>query len=66
MRCNESKLSRELMTRELREMLLRDGDAVTHALYCLKCDTRDIALRALALGDWEEVDYLMALAARHA
>jgi len=45
-------------------MLLKDGHAVTHALFCQRCGTRDMAVRALALADWDELDYLEALA-RH-
>lgn len=66
MRCKAAGFAQEKLTRELRDMLLEDGHAITHALYCTSCETRDIALKALSLADWGEQDYLMALAARGA
>ncbi len=64
MRCQAAGFAAEKLQRELRDMLLKDGHAVTHALFCQRCGTRDMAVRALALADWDEIDYLEALARR--
>jgi len=64
MRCQAAGFVAEELQRELRDMLLNDGPAITHALYCKRCGTRDTALKALSLADWDELDYLEALA-RH-
>jgi len=66
MRCQASGFAAEKLQRELRDMLLGDGDAVTHALFCQRCGSRDTAVKALALADWDELDYLEALARHHA
>jgi len=66
MRCQAAGFAAEKLQRELREMLLEDGHAVTHALFCQRCGTKDTALKALALADWDELAYLEALARRSA
>lgn len=46
---------------ELQEMLLEDAAAVSHALVCPRCESKDVALHALALAGWEEADFWAAL-----
>ena len=43
-------------------MLYEDRDAVLHALYCKSCESRDLALTALALAGLDEETYLMRCA----
>lgn len=46
---------------ELQAMILEDAAAVSHALVCPRCESKDIALHALALAGWEESDFWAAL-----
>jgi hypothetical protein len=55
---------RDKLDRELQDMILEDAPAVTHALWCELCGARDIALTAIGLAGWTEVEYLEALARR--
>jgi len=48
----------EGLRRELRDMLMVDASTILHALYCQVCGTRDTAERALALADWDVVQFL--------
>lgn len=50
------------LTAELQDMLLEDAQAICHALWCDLCASRDIALRALALGGWDEITFIERLA----
>jgi hypothetical protein len=54
-------LDREKLDRELQGLILEDAAAISHALHCPICDCRDVALRALALAGWEELDFLYRL-----
>lgn len=53
---------REQLDRELQAMLIQDAGAVHHALYCSLCDSREVALSALALAGWTELEFLWAAA----
>lgn len=66
MKCAGRSTGLEMLQRELRDMLLKDGDAVLHGLYCPRCDLQDLARKCLDLAGWEELDYLAALAGHHA
>lgn len=55
---------RAQLDRELQDMLLEDASAILHALSCEACASRDLALSALALGGWTEIEFLERLCAR--
>jgi len=56
------RFDREQLDRELQDMLYEDRDAVLHALYCRRCESREVALQALALAGIDEQTYLMRCA----
>lgn len=57
-------LDRAGLEAELRDMLRADDKAVSHALVCPLCDSRDTALHALALAGWDEVLWWQDLSRR--
>lgn len=64
MKCERVGYPADKLRRELRDMLLEDADAITHALFCTWCETKEVAENALRLADWDTVDFLCALASR--
>lgn len=51
-------LERGQLERELQDLIRVDRTAISHALLCTLCDSRDVALHALALAGWTELEYL--------
>ena len=51
----------EQLTQELQSMLLDDAPAICHALWCEGCNVRDVALSALALAGWDEIEFIVTL-----
>lgn len=50
---------REQLDRELQDLIREDRAAISHALMCPICESREVALSALALAGWEELDFLV-------
>ena len=43
---------------ELQDYIREDAATIAHALFCTQCDARDVALHALALAGWTELEFL--------
>lgn len=51
----------EELQMELRAMILADAPAISHALCCRRCGSREVALKALSLAGWVDADFYAAL-----
>jgi hypothetical protein len=60
-RACEAPLDEEQFLRELRAMIIEDAGAISHALTCRRCGTRDVALHCLGLARWTQADFYAEL-----